>query len=407
VDDEARALRSRIQSLESDKRETLEALERKNTDYDRLQEEYQSVQSKVIELRTDTGRLETQLQQAHSSQTSIKFREQNLQQEIELLKKNNEWLESELKTKTAEFQKFRKEKAAQISTLQREYEDALSTAEMAKRSVENIKQRYEEVSKKLEDALQKIKDLQEKSVTQEEAFRAEMSSQKRLAQLYEQNAKQHRDRVAQVEQILEEEREKESIGIGEARAEAETERVEKEAAEAKVAELEVQVERLEADLSAYRNGHILPSSTPMRPTNGASTPQRPGSPAGMGIFSPATMRLQKSGISMTQLYSDYTAVKAELEAERRRNEKLQGHFDELIQELEIKAPEMQEQRAEHERTQGEIVEMSLMLEEMGRERDKAKKAVQKFEMRIASYERESASYKQREYFYGIYQIGGH
>lgn len=383
--------------MESDKRETLEALERKNTDYDRLQDEYQSVQSKVIELRTEVGRLETQLQQAQSSQTSIKFREQNLQQEIELLKKNNEWLESELKTKTAEFQKFRKEKAAQTSTLQHELEDALSSADMAKRSGENMKQRYEEVSKKAEDALQKIKDLQEKSITQEESFRAEMSSQQRLAQLWEQTAKQHRARVTLVEQLLEEEREKESIEIGQARAEAETERVEKEAAEAKVAELEVQVERLEADLSAYRNGVILPPGTPMRPTNGASTPQRPGSSAGMGIFSPATSRLQKSGISMTQLYSDYTAAKAELEAERRRNEKLQGHFDELIHELEIKAPEMQEQRAEHERMQGEIVEMSLMLEEMGRERDKAKKAVQKFEMRISGYERESGAFKQRKF----------
>ena len=90
ADDETGKLKARVQSLESDKRETLEALERKNKDYDHLQEEYQFVQSKVIESRTEIGRLESQLQQAQSIQTSTKFREQNLQQEIELLKKNNE-----------------------------------------------------------------------------------------------------------------------------------------------------------------------------------------------------------------------------------------------------------------------------------------------------------------------------
>ena len=402
VDDETRALRARIQSLESDKRETWEALERKNTDYDRLQEEFQGVQTKVIATRTELAQLQTQHQQAQSAQTSARFREQNHQQEIELLKKNNEWLETELRTKTSEFQKFRKEKAAQVSTLQRELEDALSSADMAKRNSETMKQRYEEVSRKAEDALQKIKTLQEKSIHQEEAFRAEMSSQQRLAQLWEEASKGARTRVAQLEQLLEEEREKESIEIGQARAEAETERVEREAAETKIAELEVQVERLEADLSAYSSGAIM---SPQRPTNGQSTPQRPGSAMGMNlnIFSPATARLQKAGISMTQLYSDYTTTKAELEAERRRNEKLQGHFDELIHELELKAPELQEQRSEHGRMQAEIIEMSLMMEEMSKERDRAKKGAQKLEMKIGGFERESHALKQRK-FYSYYSI---
>ena len=395
MDDQTRTLRARVQTLESEKRETLEALERKNSDYDRLQEEYQAVQSKVIGMRTDIGKLETEFQQAQSMQTTTKFRGQSLLQEIELLKKNSEWLESELKTKTADFQKFRKDKAAQVSTLQRELEDALSSAEMTKRSADTLRQRYGDVSKKAEEALQRIKDLQEKLVTQEEAFRAEMSSQQRLAQLWEESAKGARVRVAQLEQLLEEEREKECAEIGQAHAEAETERVEKEAAEAKVAELEVQVERLEEDLAAYRNGIILPPSTPMRPTNGASTPQRPGS--SLGIFSTSTMKLQKSGISMTQLYSDYTAAKAELERERRRNDKLQGHFDDLIHEFELKGPQIQEMRSEHERMQGEIVEMSLLLEDMSRERDRAKKTVQKFEMRVGNYERESGALKQREF----------
>jgi hypothetical protein len=39
------------------------------------------------------------------------LRQQNLQQELDLIKKNNEWYETELKTKSAEHSKFRKEKS--------------------------------------------------------------------------------------------------------------------------------------------------------------------------------------------------------------------------------------------------------------------------------------------------------
>src|SRR5690606_40861870 len=100
---------------------------------------------------------------------------------------------------------------------------------------------------------------------------------------------------------------------------AESQRTEKEAAEAHIAELEVQIERLEADLAAYRTGTVLPPGTPLRNSNGPSTPMRPGSAAGLAVFSPVADRMAKTGISMTQLYTDYVTAKSDLEAERRMN----------------------------------------------------------------------------------------
>ncbi|KAL7276007.1 Protein mlp1 [Rhizina undulata] len=404
TEEEVHTLRIRIQSVESDKRDTLEALNRKSTDYDRLQDDYSALQAKAIETRREISAIEGQLQQAQSAQTSAKFREQNLAQELELVKKNNEWMENELKTKAGEFQKFRKEKAAQISTLQRELDDALSQVDRIQRSYDNLKQRFDEVSKKAKDTSAKVRDLQDKAVSQEEAFKNEMSSQQRLTQLYEQSAKTSKDRVLELERLREEEHENLSAEVGQIRAEMDTERAEREAAENRVTELELTVERLEADLDGYASGTFVPPQV-VQPgsrrgsTNGTTTPMRrgasvAGSPA-QGLLSPAAARLQKSGLSMTQLYSDYVSVKASYDSEHRRNAKLEQALQEIMQELETRAPEMEELRQEHDRLVHDLAEMSKVSEGVMKDRDMAKKETRKLEKQITQNERESTLLRQQ------------
>src|SRR5216110_2729001 len=91
------SLKSRNSSLEASNRDTLALLESKSSAYDKLAEELSSQHRKTIELRREVSTLEQRLQAANSAAASARFREQSLQQELELLKKNNEWFETELK----------------------------------------------------------------------------------------------------------------------------------------------------------------------------------------------------------------------------------------------------------------------------------------------------------------------
>ena len=396
VDDEARTLRVRVQTLESDKRDTIEALDRKSNDYDKLQEEYATAQQKHIQTRREVSSLETKLQHAESAMSTAKFHSQNLEQKLEMVKKNNEWLDNELKMKVGEHQKFRKEKAAQISRLNSELEAAHSKAEMLQRTVDTLKERYDDVSRKAEDRLAKINDLQGAAATQEEGFKTEINSQRRLAELYQKAMNTAKSRLAEVEKIMEQEIQRHNIDVGHANSLFETERADKEDALKRVAELEVQVERLEAEIAAYASG-VIAQPTPGSPSgsqNGLSTPVRrggsmqrgtPGSP----MFSPAVGRLQGK-FSMTQLLDDYNKLKAKFETERRRSEKLEEAMDGIMQDMEDRAPELQELREEHTRMEKDLVEMSKLLEEASRERDAAKREAKKSAGKIADYERESA-----------------
>lgn len=389
-DEETRQLKSKVQRLESEKRDALEALNRKASDYERLQQDYDNVHQKAAETRKELSKLESQLQQAQSSQTQSKFKEQTLQHELQLLKNNNDWLESDVKSKTEELQKFRKEKNAQISSLQKELDEALSNAASEQKTNEALRERLAEVSQKNETFLQSIQELKEQAVIREESFRGEMETQQRLTRLYQEACESAKARVAELDRQVGEEQHRVSVEVGR----LQEERKEREAAERKIMELEVQIERLEADIAT------LSSNQPAYPQNMGS-PARPGTPMRNGgaatiPFSPAAARLQKAGISMTQLYADYNAAKTELDAERRRNDKLQHSFDELIHDLELRAPELEEQRIEHERLQEEMINLSHLLQQMTEERDKARRGNQKMEARIGTYEREGQLMKQRK-----------
>ncbi|KAI9880431.1 MAG: hypothetical protein M1830_003073 [Pleopsidium flavum] len=386
-------LRTRINSLESSNRDTLSLLEAKSTAHDQLAEELSAQHQRTLELRREVSGLEQSIQQASSASASAKYREQSLQQEVDLLKRNNDWYETELKTKSGEYLKYRKEKGSRTIELQRLNEDANSTIEALKRTEQTLRNRLEEVSEKADDAFAKIQQMQEEAGKTEEAFRVELDSANRLAVLQKASADTTKQRMLDVQSSLEQTKSEAADEIGRIRAELETEHSDKEAAERRVLELEVQVERLEADHTALRDHASMPG-TPHRGINGngVATPVRIGSPGAPSSTSASRM---KGSLSFTQMYSEYNTVKAELDTEKRRNEKLSATIDEMIQDLEIRQPEIEELRSDHERLQSEIVEMSTLVEDVGKERDRLRKDSRKWEGQVEGRTKEGEVLRQQ------------
>ncbi|KAI9678802.1 MAG: hypothetical protein M1817_005861 [Caeruleum heppii] len=384
---ELETLRSRIASLESSNRDTLSLLDSKSTAHDRLAEELSAQQQRTNELRREISTLEQSVQAATSATTTAKFRESSLQQELDLVRRRNDWFETELKTKTAEASKTRKEKVARIAELQRQNDDANATIDSLRRNESTLRTRLDELTQKVEESFAKIQRLQEDAAKEQESFRSELEGAQRLAGLFESSAKTARERLQDVQSAYEQSKEEAAEELGRYKIEAETERSEKEAAEERVMELEVVVERMEADVANARNATPTPG-TPRRPLNGMSSPYRDGS------FTPTSARI-KGGLSFTQMYTEYSNAKAELDLEKRRNEKLTATVDEMIQDLESKQPEIEEMRAEHERLEGEVIEMTSLLDEVGKERDKAKKESRKWEGQVDGLQREGDLLRQQ------------
>ncbi|KAK2737652.1 hypothetical protein FQN57_007459 [Myotisia sp. PD_48] len=379
------SFKARIASLEASNRDTLGLLDSKSTAHDKLAEELSAQHRKTIDLRREVTKLEQQAQAASSAASSTRFREQSLQQEVDLLKKNNEWFETELKTKSAEHLKFRKEKSARISELQRLNEEANSKVETLERNENSLKRRLDDVEQKYEDALTTVQELKEESIQATESFRVELDSAGRLAQLQQAAAETAKQRVQEFQRALEKAKDNAADEISRLRAEIETEHSDKEAAERRIAELEITVKQLETEGSAR---------PPMSPSmnNGFSTPLRPGTP--VGTFSPRSSRI-KGGLTLTQMYTEYDKMRTLLTVEQKNNQELKNQIDEMVQDLEAKEPEIHELRSDHARLEAAVIEMSDILDTAGRERDDATREARKWQGQVEGLEREGNILRQQ------------
>lgn len=348
---------------------------------------------RTVELRRDVSDLEQSVQSANAVASSSKFHEQGLQQEIEQLKRTNEWLDAELKTKSAEYTKYRKEKSSRITELQRQNDEAASTIDSLNRTENNLRKRLEEISQKAEDSFSRIQQMQEEASQKDEAFKVELDAANRLAELMKNSAQTEKIRQNDLQDQLEKLQDEASAQLGRISAEIDTEHREKEAAEQRIAELEVQVEHLEADNMTRQNQGSLRSFSHQGINGYALSPHaRDGATPKGNSPSPSVL---KGSISLTQIVSDYNDVKGDLEAEKRRNEKLTSTMDEMIQELENRQPEVEELRADHSRLESDIAEMSTLVDSVGRERDIATKAARKQEAQVEAKIKEGEVLRQQ------------
>ena len=370
---EINSLQDRISALESSNRDTVSLLESKSTAYDSLADELTNQHQKTVELRREVSTLEQSIQSAKAEAATARSHEQNLQREIEQLKRNNDWLDTELKTKTAEYTKYRKDKAARIAELQRQNEDVSSTLDALTRTEKNLRTRLDEVGQRADDAFARIQQLQEEAARKEEAFSVELNAANRLAELHSNSVKTERRNVQDLQEQLDTANENAREEIGQITAECDTEHQEREAAEHKVAELEVQIERLEADIAILQDHASAQSASP-RGINGSTTPRQ----AMARGFSPSPAKL-RGGINVTQLYSENNSLKGELEVERRRTEKLEKTIDDMMNDMESRQPEIEELHADHSRLQSDVAEMSALVDTLGKERDQAVKEARKRE----------------------------
>ncbi|KAH1548034.1 hypothetical protein KXX57_002100 [Aspergillus fumigatus] len=386
---EVNTLKSRISSLEASNRDTLGLLESKSAAYDKLAEELSAQHKRTIELRRELATAEQNLQAANSASASARFREQSLQQELDLTKKNNEWFETELKTKSAEYLKFRKEKTARIAELQRENEEANSTIDSLRRSENALKSHLDELEQRYEESLSSIQQLKEEAIQAAESFRIELDSTNRLAELQGNAAQTAKQRVQECQLALEKARDDAAEEISRLRVEIETEHADKEAAERRVAELELTVTQLQSEGATAGR-----SMSPARGLNGTgpSTPVRPGTPS--GAFSPRTSR-SKGGLTLTQMYTEYDKMRTMLAAEQKTSQELKATLDEMVQELEASKPEIDELRADHARLENAVVEMSNILETAGKERDDATKEARKWQGQVEGLAREGDILRQQ------------
>uniref|UniRef100_A0A4W2GYU5 Nucleoprotein TPR n=1 Tax=Bos indicus x Bos taurus TaxID=30522 RepID=A0A4W2GYU5_BOBOX len=347
------------EELEAEKRDLIRTNERLSQELEYITEDFKRLNEKLKESNATKGELQLKLDELQASDVSVKYREKRLEQEKELLHNQNTWLNTELKTKTDELLALGREKGNEILELKCNLENKKEEVSRMEEQMNGLKASNENLQKHVEDLLTKLKEAKEQQASMEEKFHNELNAHIKLSNLYKSAADDSEAKsneltraVDQLHRLLKSTGEA-SKGFQEHIIEVEEskDRMEKEMLE-KIRKLEKELENANDLLSATKRKGAILSEEEL---------------AAMSPTAAAVAKIVKPGMKLTELYNAYVETQDQLLLEKLENKRINKYLDEIVKEVEAKAPILKRQREEYERAQKAVASLSIKLEQAMKE----------------------------------------
>uniref|UniRef100_A0A3B3BI52 Nucleoprotein TPR n=1 Tax=Oryzias melastigma TaxID=30732 RepID=A0A3B3BI52_ORYME len=377
------------ENLETEKRELVRTLERRSLEVEHLNDDLKQLNEKLVEANTSKLALQMKMDELETAEVNIKYKENRMEQEKELLRDQTSWLTEELKAKTEELLSLSRQKGNEILELKCALENKQDELNKIQDQVMTLKSSNENLQKQNEDTINKLKEAKEQHATMEEKFRNELNANIKLSNLYKGAAADSEAKSEELSRAVEE-LHKLLKDAGEANKALEEKVQEVNVATDKtVNELKEKIQSLEKELD---NANELLSSFKRKDTSVLTEEQ-------LTTMSPTAAAVSKikPNMKLTELYTAYVESNEQLQLERLENKRINKYLDNIVQEVEAKAPILKRQREEHERMQKSVASLSTKLEQaykevhrMQNEADEANKRSsilerdnQRFELQVA------------------------
>ncbi|KAF4800781.1 Nucleoprotein TPR [Turdus rufiventris] len=369
------------EELEAEKRDLVRTTERRSQEVEHLNEDVKRLNEKLAEANTEKAKLQLKLDELQTSDVSMKYREKRLEQEKELLQNQNTWLNAELKAKTDELLHTAREKGNEILELKCSLENKKEEVSRMEEQVNSLKQSNENLQKHVEELLNKLKEAKEQQASMEERFHNELNAHIKLSNLYKSAADDSEAKsneltgaVEELHKLLKE--------AGEANKAAQEHLAEVEESKAAMEkELREKISKLEKELESAND---LLSATKRK---GAILSEE--ELAAMSPTAAAVAKVVKPGMKLTELYNAYVETQDQLHMEKLENKRINKYLDEIVQEVEAKAPILKRQREEFERSQKAVASLSAKLEQAMKEIHRLQDSADQANKHASFYERES------------------
>uniref|UniRef100_A0A8B9H7L6 Nucleoprotein TPR n=1 Tax=Astyanax mexicanus TaxID=7994 RepID=A0A8B9H7L6_ASTMX len=371
-----KAVQNKLEKLLTDQQAELDSLksghERYRTDCGgwrcwRASLDFKRISDKLVETSAARNELQLKLDEIQSSELSIQHREKRMEQEKELLQNQNTWLNSELKTKTDELFRLTRDKGKEIlqikCTLESKNEEVLKTSET--------------LQKKTEDLLNKLKEEKDQRTAMEEKYRNELNANLRLCTLYKSSAADAEAKNTELSRAVEElnkllkdsteankTTEKKLSDVESSRGKVETELQEK------IKNLQKELEESNKRLAEFKRRALTEEElTNLSPT------------------AAAVAKIVKPGMKLMELYNAFVESQDQLQLSKLENKRINKVLDEIVREVETKAPGLKRQKEEYENMQKSMGSLCAKLELAMKEIHKLQKETDEANKRAAVSDR--------------------
>uniref|UniRef100_A0A3B5R9C9 Nucleoprotein TPR n=1 Tax=Xiphophorus maculatus TaxID=8083 RepID=A0A3B5R9C9_XIPMA len=377
------------EELEGEKRELVRTLERRSLEVENLNDDLRQLNDKLMEVNTSKMAMQMKLDEHEAAEVNIKYKEKRMEQEKELLHGQISWLKDELKAKTEGLLTLSREKGNEILELKFKLENKEDELTKLQDQVTSLKTSNDHLQKQSEEMVNKLKEAKEQQANSEEKFRNELNANIKLSNLYKGAAADSEAKSEELSRAVEE-LHKLLKDAGEANKALEEKLQEmNDAADKTVNELKEKIQSLEKELD---NANDLLSTSKLRAgPAGASVPAENQ----ITTMSPTAAAVSKikPGMKLTELYTAYLESQEQLQLERLENKRVNKYLDDIVQEVEAKAPILKRQRDEHERMQKSVASLSAKLEQAVKEVHRLQNEADEANKRSTLLERDSQRYE--------------
>ncbi|XP_056148478.1 nucleoprotein TPR-like [Lampris incognitus] len=357
--------------IEAERRELARLLEKRTQEVENLTEDVKRLNEKLTETSKVKVELQLKLDDIQSSETSIQHREKRMEQEKELLQKQMEWLNAELKTKTEELLSTNREKGKEILELRCNLENSKEQVTRLESQLASLKGTSDSNHKRAEDLNSKLKQSKDQKSAMEEKYRNELNAHIKLSSLYKEAASYAESKNQELNRAVEEltkfvkDTGDANKGLQKKVEEGKelNEKLEAEFGE-KIKKMEKELEN--ANMKAAGKHCCIPSLTEEQLDT-------------MCPSAAAIAEIVKPGMKFFELYNAYAECQTKLQLEKQETKRISRVLDEIVLEVESKAPVLKRQREEYEGMQKSMASLCNKLEQarmeihtLQKEREEAK-----------------------------------
>ncbi|XP_050989675.1 nucleoprotein TPR [Labeo rohita] len=367
--------------IEAENRELSRLLEKKSQEVENLSEDLKRLNDKLVETNTIKMELQLKLDELQSSEVSIQYREKRMEQEKELLQNQNTWLNAELKSKTDELYTVSRDKGKEILELKCSLESKKEEVTRLQDQVNTLKKNNDNMQKSTEDLMNKLKEAKEQRASMEEKYRNELNANLKLCNLYKDAAADSEAKNTELNRAVEELnkllKEAMEANKGTEKKLSELQSV-REKAESdlheKVRHLEKELENSNTRLADFKRRGV-PALTEEELTNLSPT-------------AAAVAKIVKPGMKLMELYNAFVEAQDQLHLEKLENKRVHKVLDEIVLEVETKAPILKRQREEYENMQKSMTSLCAKLEQAMKEVHRLQKETDEANKRALGLERD-------------------
>ncbi|XP_019724832.1 nucleoprotein TPR-like isoform X2 [Hippocampus comes] len=357
--------------IEAEKKELARLLEKRTQEVENLTEDVKRLNEKLMETNKVKLELQLKLDEIQSSEASVQHREKRMEQEKELLDQKIEWLSAELKTKTEELLSSNRETGKEILELRGSLKSETEQVTRLESQLGSLKQSNENQHERAEDLNNKLKQAKDELSAMEEKYRNELNAHIKLSSLYKGVAAEMETKNQELNRAVEE---LGKLVKNTAEANKMLEKKVSDADEQKAhleAELQEKIKKMEKELEnsvtkASGKYCCAPSLTEEQLES-------------MCPSAAAIAAIVKPGMKFFDLYNAYSECEIRLQLEKQETRRVNKVLDEVIQEVESKAPVLKRQREEYETMQNSMASLWNKLEQarteiyrLQKEKDEAK-----------------------------------